>query len=225
MRMPPPEALRDEEPPDDLLLVVRGGANSLSDAVLDRSTSVCWEKYEFFGVSVFAAPEDDLVALSEANLAIRRRRQVRTHVAALFVRQVSRCQRRSPILATTPSCCLIPRAVRVAAVVFFGARGQSRVRSRTLTTTMVSVTEPTVELWVDDHQEYEPGVVHGHLRHARIALDPQAGDSLVVGDDEAPPVLAEVLRREPSGELLLPLLPGRPEGHPEFRARRAPTAV
>ena len=88
MRMPPPEALRDEEPPDDLLLVVRGGANSLSDAVLDRSTSVCWEKYEFFGVSVFAAPEDDLVALSEANLAIRRRRQVRTHVAALFVRQV-----------------------------------------------------------------------------------------------------------------------------------------
>lgn len=85
--------------------------------------------------------------------------------------------------------------------------------------------EPAVELWVDDHQEYEPGVVHGHLRHARIALDPGPGDYLVVGDDEAPPVLAEVLRREPDGELLLRLLPGWPESHHEFRTRQVPTGV
>lgn len=76
--MPPPEVLRDEEPPDDLLLVVRGGVNSLSDTILDRSVGDSWEQYGFFGVSVFAAPEDDLVALSDANLAIRRRSQVRT---------------------------------------------------------------------------------------------------------------------------------------------------
>lgn len=84
---------------------------------------------------------------------------------------------------------------------------------------------PAVELWVDDHQEYEPGVVHGHLRHARLPLDPHPGDYLVVGDDEAPPLLAEVLGREPSGELRLRLLPGAPESHPELRARRLPLAV
>lgn len=87
------------------------------------------------------------------------------------------------------------------------------------------MSEPGVELWVDDHQEYEPGVVHGHLRHARIPLDPRAGDFLVVGDDDAPAVLAEVLERSPQGELLLRILPGRPESHPEFRTRRTPAAV
>jgi len=78
VRLPPPSLLRDEPPPDDLLLVVRGGANSLSDAVLDRSAGDCWEQHGFFGVSVFAAPGDDLVALSQSNLAIRRRSQIRT---------------------------------------------------------------------------------------------------------------------------------------------------
>ena len=87
------------------------------------------------------------------------------------------------------------------------------------------MTEPAVELWVDDHQEYETGVVHGHLRHARIAIDPRPGDYIVVGDDDAPPVLAEVLKREPDGELLLRLLPGRPDAHPEFQTRRVSTAV
>jgi hypothetical protein len=87
------------------------------------------------------------------------------------------------------------------------------------------VTSPAVELWVDDHQEYEPGVVHGHLRHARVAIDPHPGDYLVVGDDEDPPVLAEVLSREPSGELLLRLLPGRPESNSHFMNRRISTGV
>jgi hypothetical protein len=78
VRLPPTSLLRDEPPLDDLLLVVRGGANSLSDAVLDRSAGDCWEQHGFFGVSVFAAPQDDLLALSQTNLAIRRRSQVRT---------------------------------------------------------------------------------------------------------------------------------------------------
>jgi hypothetical protein len=81
------------------------------------------------------------------------------------------------------------------------------------------MTEPAVELWVDDHQEYEPGVVHAHLRLARNALDAHQGDYLVAGDDEAPPALARVLRRESSGELLLRFLPGRPEAHHEFQGR------
>jgi hypothetical protein len=47
----------------------------------------------------------------------------------------------------------------------------------------------------------------------------------VVGDDDAPPVLAEVLDCNPAGELRLRLLPGRPDSHPEYRSRRTPTAV
>jgi hypothetical protein len=78
MRLPPQSLLRDEPPPGDLLLVVRGGANSLSDVVLDRTAGDCWERYGFFGVSVFGAPGDDLIALNRANIAIRRRQQVRT---------------------------------------------------------------------------------------------------------------------------------------------------
>lgn len=80
-----------------------------------------------------------------------------------------------------------------------------------------------VELWVDDHQEYEPGIVTGHLRHARIPLDPLPGDYLVVGDDEVPPALALVVSREADGTVRLRLLPGRPESHDEFATRRLPT--
>lgn len=77
VRLPPVSVLRDEAPVDDLLLVVRGGLNGLSDVVLDRSVADCWDEHGFFGVSVFAAPGDDLVMLSRANPAIRIRRQVR----------------------------------------------------------------------------------------------------------------------------------------------------
>lgn len=87
----------------------------------------------------------------------------------------------------------------------------------------VEPAEPAVELWVDDHQEYEPGVVTGHLRHARIPLDPQLGDYLVIGDDEVPPALGLVLSREDDGTLRFRILPGRAESHEEFRSRRIPT--
>lgn len=93
------------------------------------------------------------------------------------------------------------------------------------TIALVAASEPSVELWVDDHQEYEPGVVHAHLRHARIPMDPRPGDFLVIGDDDAPPVLAKVLLREADGELLLTLLAGPPESHPEFRSRRMPSVA
>jgi hypothetical protein len=77
MRLAPTAIVRDEPPPDDLLLVVRGRQNSLSDANLERATTDTWQSYQFFGLSVFAAPDDDLVALSERQLAVRRRSQVR----------------------------------------------------------------------------------------------------------------------------------------------------
>ena len=78
MRLPPRGLLRDEPPPEDFLLVVRGGTNGLSDANLAPSVADCWERYGFFGVSVFGAPKDDLLALSRSTLTIRRRNRVRT---------------------------------------------------------------------------------------------------------------------------------------------------
>lgn len=77
MRLPPPNIVRSGPPPDDQLLVVRGGRNSLSDSNLERATGDCWEEYGFFGISVFAAPGDDLITLSEAVSQIRRRSEVR----------------------------------------------------------------------------------------------------------------------------------------------------
>lgn len=82
------------------------------------------------------------------------------------------------------------------------------------------MTRLAIELWVDDHQEYEPGVVHGHLRHARLPIDPHPGDHLVVGDDEIEPALAEVLTRSEAGELRLRLLPGPASAHPELLGHR-----
>ncbi len=77
MRLPPSELLRDTHPPENLLLVVRGGEHSLTDAVLERTTSDCWSRYRFFGISVFGAPGDDLVALSRSEPAIGRRPMLR----------------------------------------------------------------------------------------------------------------------------------------------------
>jgi hypothetical protein len=82
-----------------------------------------------------------------------------------------------------------------------------------------------IELWVDDHQEYEPGVVHAHLRHARLPIDPHPGDHLVVGDDEIEPALAEVLSRDASGALRLRLLPGPASSHPELLGRGQAVAL
>jgi hypothetical protein len=77
MRLPPTDLLRAEAPPDDLLLVVRGGRTSLSDAHLTNQVGDCWERYQFFGVSVFGAPGDDLVALCRDVRAIRIRQVLR----------------------------------------------------------------------------------------------------------------------------------------------------
>lgn len=45
-------------------------------------------------------------------------------------------------------------------------------------------------------------------------------DYIVVGDDEAPPARASGgAEAGPDGELLLRLLPGRPDAHAEFQTR------
>jgi hypothetical protein len=77
MGLPSPSFLRPGPPPDDLLMVVRGGTRTLSDAHLTNQVGDCWERYQFFGVSVFGVPGDDLVALSRAVRAIRIRPVIR----------------------------------------------------------------------------------------------------------------------------------------------------
>lgn len=77
MRLPPRSLLRPGPPPDDLLMVVRGGTRTLSDAHLGNQVGDCWERHRFFGVSVFGAPDDDLVALTRSVRAIRIRPVVR----------------------------------------------------------------------------------------------------------------------------------------------------
>jgi hypothetical protein len=56
---------------------VRGGTTTLSDVHLANQVSDCWDRHEFFGVSVFGAPNDDLGAVSDAVRAIRIRAVVR----------------------------------------------------------------------------------------------------------------------------------------------------
>ena len=77
MRFPSQSLLRPGPPPDDLLMVVRGGTRTLSNAHLMNQVGDCWERHRFFGVSVFGAPDDDLVALSRSVRAIRIRPVVR----------------------------------------------------------------------------------------------------------------------------------------------------
>ena len=52
MRLPSQSLLRPGPPPDDLLMVVRGGTRTLSDAHLTNQVADCWERHQFFGVSV-----------------------------------------------------------------------------------------------------------------------------------------------------------------------------
>jgi hypothetical protein len=82
-----------------------------------------------------------------------------------------------------------------------------------------------VELWVDDHQEHEPGMVTGHLRHAPIPLDPRSGDYLVVGDDEVEPALALVVTRETDGRVRLRSVLRRADSHEESLTRSSPRSL
>lgn len=50
---------------------------TLGDAHLANQVGDCWERYRFFGVSVFGAPGDDLAGLSHEVRAIRVRAVVR----------------------------------------------------------------------------------------------------------------------------------------------------
>ena len=70
--------LRGDVPPADATIVVRGGERSLSDDILTRTAEANYEMFGFWALSVFLAPGDDLIRLSQEIVAMRRRRTVRT---------------------------------------------------------------------------------------------------------------------------------------------------
>jgi hypothetical protein len=76
----PPHAirLRGDVPPANATVVVRGGERSLSDEILRDTAEANFEAFGFWALSVFLAPDDDLVQLARDVVAIRRRRLVRT---------------------------------------------------------------------------------------------------------------------------------------------------
>jgi len=65
-------------PPANATVVVRGGERSLSDEILRDTAEANFEAFGFWALSVFLAPDDDLVRRSQDVVAIRPRRLVRT---------------------------------------------------------------------------------------------------------------------------------------------------
>jgi len=59
------------------VLVVRGGTDSLADEHLERACALTRHRWGFDGISVFEAPDGDLVALARQRPVMATRRRVR----------------------------------------------------------------------------------------------------------------------------------------------------
>ena len=64
------------------------------------------------------------------------------------------------------------------------------------------------DLWIDYHRRDADGLTHGNVRNARAGLALAPGLRVVVGNDEADPAVAEVVRLEDNGVVLVRVLPG-----------------
>ena len=69
--------------PDSPILVVRGGVNSLTDEVVLRAAALTRTRWGIDGISVYEAPDGDLVALAHRVRAMAERPLVRTAFAAV----------------------------------------------------------------------------------------------------------------------------------------------
>jgi hypothetical protein len=66
----------------------------------------------------------------------------------------------------------------------------------------------TWDLWLDYHRRDSDGLTHGNLRNARSELELMSGRYVVVGNEEAESAVAEVVRVEDNGVVLVRVLPG-----------------
>lgn len=66
---------------------------------------------------------------------------------------------------------------------------------------------PSWDLWIDYHRRDGDGLTHGNFRNARSGLDLVRGRYVVVGNEEADAAVAEVVRVEEDGVVLVRVLP------------------
>jgi hypothetical protein len=71
----------------------------------------------------------------------------------------------------------------------------------------------TWDLWLDYHRRDSDGLTHGNLRNARSELELMSGRYVVVGNEEAESAVAEVVRVEDNGVVLVRVLPGSVDDH------------
>lgn len=69
----------------------------------------------------------------------------------------------------------------------------------------------TWDLWLDYHRRDADGLTHGNARNARPEVEFVPGRYLVVGNEEADPAVAVVVRINDNGVVLIRVLPGSVE--------------
>lgn len=69
------------------------------------------------------------------------------------------------------------------------------------------------DLWIDYHRRDADGLTHGNARNLRAGVSVESGVHIVVGNDEAEPAVAEVVRIDDDGVVLVRVLPGTLDDH------------
>lgn len=72
------------------------------------------------------------------------------------------------------------------------------------------------DLWVDFHRVDADGLTHAHTADLSAGVEPQTGDYIVVGDEDADPAVAQVVSVDPDGVILVRVLPGHADFHREL---------
>lgn len=72
------------------------------------------------------------------------------------------------------------------------------------------------DLWVDFHRVDADGLTHAHADDLSAGVDPQTGDYIVVGDEDADPAVAQVVSVAADGVILVRVLPGHADLHREL---------
>ena len=69
------------------------------------------------------------------------------------------------------------------------------------------------DLWLDYHRIDAEGLTHGNVRNGSPGVDLSPGRFVVVGNEDADPAVAEVVRLEDRGVVLVRVLPGSVDDH------------
>jgi hypothetical protein len=77
------------------------------------------------------------------------------------------------------------------------------------------------DMWVDFARVYGGGLTYGHLDDAAPGVEVKTGSYLVVGDDDAVPGGAQVVRIRADRVVLLRVLPGHADLHRQLLDHRS----